>query len=173
MRPKLLAGVIAFAAALCLNACEQAQADLPAKAPAEVRAANDYAPRDSSDPRTAPIPQFKGKPIWSANRRYTAEENAAYHFERNGEAFGADTVEAYVEKAHAFVSRPPAGVQTLKRPNGDTLFYDEKANVFAVSNREGAPRTMFKPDNGPAYWARQKEIEQARASGRGREEGGA
>ena len=33
----------------------------------------------------------------------------------------------------------------------------------AVATREGAPRTMFKPDDGPDYWQKQKDIE-ARAA---------
>jgi pyocin large subunit-like protein len=62
-----------------------------------------------------------------------------------------------VKKAHAFVEHPPAGTQTLTRSNGDMLFYDPKANVFAVANKTGAPRTMFKPDDGAAYWQKQKD----------------
>jgi pyocin large subunit-like protein len=49
------------------------------------------------------------------------------------------------------VGHPPKGALTLTRKNGDTLFYDPKANVFAVANKDGAPRTMFKPDEGMAY----------------------
>jgi pyocin large subunit-like protein len=48
-------------------------------------------------------------------------------------------------------------VETLARPNGDTLFYDPRANVFAVADRDGLPKTMFKPDNGGAYWQEQKD----------------
>ena len=35
--------------------------------------------------------------------------------------------------------------------------YDAKANVFAVVTKDGAPRTMFKPRDGAAYWDQQKE----------------
>ena len=63
----------------------------------------------------------------------------------------------HVAKAHAFVDTPPHGVETLTRDNGDKLLYDAKANVFAVVSREGAPRTMFKPRDGAAYWAEQKQ----------------
>ena len=48
------------------------------------------------------------------------------------------------------------GPSALTRPNGDTLLYDPKGNVFAVATKAGAPRTMFKPDDGPAYWEEQK-----------------
>jgi pyocin large subunit-like protein len=109
------------------------------------------------DPRTAPVPLFHGKPMWAANRRHTAEENARYQFARDGADFGARDFQDYVAKAHAFVDTPPHGVQELTRDNGDKLLYDAKANVFAVVSREGAPRTMFKPRDGAAYWAEQKE----------------
>ncbi|MBR7618019.1 hypothetical protein JKL49_01345 [Phenylobacterium sp. 20VBR1] len=116
----------------------------------------------SADRRDEAVPEVDGKPMWSSSRKGTAQENAAKSFERNGEAFGADNLDAFVKKAHAFVDHPPAGTQTLKRSNGDTLFYDPKSNVFAVANKEGAPRTMFKPDEGQAYWDEQKAREAKR-----------
>ena len=116
----------------------------------------------SADRRDEAVPQVDGKPMWSSSRKGTAQENAAKSFERNGEDFGAGDLDAFVKKAHAFVDHPPAGTQTLKRSNGDTLFYDAKGNVFAVANREGAPRTMFKPAEGQAYWDEQKAREAKR-----------
>ncbi len=68
-----------------------------------------------------------------------------------------------MKKANAFVDSPPRGTLTLERSNGDILFYDPKANVFAVANKEGAPRTMFKPEEGAAYWEQQKTREATRA----------
>ena len=105
-----------------------------------------------------------GKPYWAANRTRSAEENAQRSFERNGATFGAKSTDDYVAKVHAFVSDPPKGAQTLKRANGDLLIYDPKGNVFAVVSRDGAPRTMFKPDEGASYWDEQKDRENKRAS---------
>ncbi len=76
-----------------------------------------------------------GKPMWAPSRRNSAEDGAQRAFERNGEAFGADNVDQFVRKAHAFVGHPPKGTETLVRRNGDTLFYDPKANVFAWPTR--------------------------------------
>jgi len=101
-----------------------------------------------------------GKPMWAASKRFSAEEGAQRQFERDGEAFEAKTVDQFVKKAHAFVGHPPKGTLTLTRKNGDILFYDPKGNIFAVSNKEGAPRTMFKPDAGMAYWEQQKDREE-------------
>jgi len=98
-----------------------------------------------------------GKPVWAPSRRSSAQDGAQRAFERNGEAFGAHSLDQYVDKAHAFVGHPPKGTLTLTRKNGDTLFYDPKGNVFAVASKDGAPRTMFKPDDGMAYWEKQKD----------------
>ena len=130
--------------------------------PASQRASRDGG-EDREDPRDGPQPQHDdGAPLWAANRSLSAEEAARKQFERNGETFGADTVAEYVDQAHAFVANPPAGVQRATRSrNGDKLFYDAKSNTFLVATKDGAPRTMFKPDDGAEYWARQK----AQASG--------
>lgn len=122
------------------------------------------AARQAADPRDAPVRLIAGRPMWAANRTRSAEENAQRGFERFGEAFGARDVDDYVRKTHAFVAKPPAGVQTLKRSNGDTLIYDPAGNVFAVVTRAGAPRTMFKPDDGADYWRRQKEGQSRRTA---------
>jgi pyocin large subunit-like protein len=116
----------------------------------------DSASTSRPDPRDAPVRKVAGKPMWAANRTRTAEENAQRGFERYGAEFAAADVDDYVRKTHAFVGHPPTGAQTLQRANGDTLIYDPKDNVFAVVTKAGAPRTMFKPDDGPAYWATQK-----------------
>ena len=109
-----------------------------------------------------------GKPVWAPSKAKSAEEGAEKAFERNGEAFGAKTMDQYVQKAHAFVGHPPKGTLTLTRKNGDTLFYDPKGNVFAVANKEGAPRTMFKPDDGEAYWEKQKSQAERQSARRSR-----
>lgn len=166
----------AGAALLLLSGCERASAvaDRPQPAGAEDQAPRQLASvgrpqaggRETVDHRDDPVPQVDGKPMWSASRRYSAEENAQRAFDRNGEAFGARDIEDFVRKAHAFVEDPPKGTLTLARANGDVLFYDPKANVFAVANKAGAPRTMFKPDEGMAYWEEQKTREARRQTAR-------
>jgi hypothetical protein len=101
-------------------------------------------------------------PLWSYNRQYKAVENAQYHYEKHGPEFGAKSYEDWLDKVHGFIHNPPKGTQTLARNNGDTLFYHAASNTFAVMTKKGAPRTMFKPDNGAAYWQKQKEIEAGR-----------
>ncbi|MBA4012899.1 MAG: hypothetical protein C0481_13610 [Phenylobacterium sp.] len=118
-----------------------------------------------------PVRELDGRPIWSASRRGSAEENAQRAFDRNGEAFGARDLDDFVRKAYAFIESPPAGVQRLTRANGDVLLYDPKNNVFAVATKDGAPRTMFKPDEGAAYWDEQKARQAQQASRRGDDNG--
>lgn len=146
-------------ALVLVAACERpsAVAKKEESAPSREYVSRDETPRPSErSERREEVRQIDGKPIWSTSRRGTAEENAQRAYDRNGEAFGAKDLDDFVRKAHDFVENPPAGVQRLTRANGDTLLYDPKANIFAVVNRDGAPRTMFKPDEGAAYWEQQK-----------------
>ena len=174
-----VAALLTSAALLALAACDGGPASTPARDhsasnDAKVVSASYPAQRavgasgyrnDPNDPRNKPIPLVAGKPMWAANRQHTAEENAQYHFERDGADFGAKSVDDYVAKAHAFIAKPPKDVLTLTRSNGDKLIYDPSGNVFAVANRDGAPRTMFKPRDGQAYWDQQKDREAQRAEG--------
>ena len=112
----------------------------------------------------APESQFEAgetapeaKPPVTANRRETADAKVQRLFERNGAAFGARSADDYLTKVRAFTEATPKGTETVKRPNGDTLYYQAATNTFAVVDRNGVPRTMFKPDDGPTYWAQQKE----------------
>ena len=124
------------------------------------------------DHRKDEVKLVEGKPMRSASRKFSAEENAERAFERNGETFATRSIDQFIKRAHAFVDHPPAGTQTLTRANGDTLFYDPKSNVFAVADKAGAPRTMFKPDDGAAYWQKQKDRESRRQASRSGKRGG-
>lgn len=162
---------LGVSAASLLAGCDNGPSAVAGKQAAGTQMATAAPPADRAgapavDHREDPVKLVDGKPIWSASRRYSAEENARRAFERNGEVFEARTLEQFVKKAHAFVEHPPAGTETFTRANGDTLFYDPKGNVFAVASKEGAPRTMFKPDDGQVYWAQQKEREARRQTAR-------
>ncbi len=106
---------------------------------------------------------FHGEPMWSENRSHTAKENAEYQFQRSGPDLGAKTLDDFLTKAHSFGDHPPAGTLHIERSNGDKLLYDPAANLFAVVTRDGAPRTIFKPRDGMAYWTAQKTRELTRS----------
>ncbi len=150
-----------------------AQAQSTAQSPAQGsdssgRYARANYPRDRADDET-PAPAFRdGKPAWASSRRYSPTDSEQRQFQRNGAAFSAKSADDYVARVHAFVDSPPAGVQKAIRANGDTLYYDAKSNVFAVVDKQGAPRTMFKPREGMAYWTEQK---QSLADSGGRRQG--
>ena len=102
-------------------------------------------------------PVVAEKTALTANRRETVDAKIIRLYETNGADFGARSPEDFLAKVRAFTDHPPAGVDTAKRPNGDTLYYQASTNTFAVVARDGTPRTMFKPNDGPTYWAGQKE----------------
>jgi pyocin large subunit-like protein len=174
-----------MAAAVGLAGCDNGPSAVHAKsgssaaaesASGEDGARSGYAARQAGeagiDHRKDPVKLVEGKPLWSPSRRFSAEENAQRAFERNGAAFGARDEAQFIRKAHDFVDHPPSGTLTLSRANGDTLYYDPKGNVFAVAGKDGAPRTMFKPDDGMAYWEKQKDRESKRQTARRARAGG-
>ncbi|HXV00938.1 MAG TPA: hypothetical protein VG166_10610 [Caulobacteraceae bacterium] len=165
MRVVLISGP-AIAVALALAGC----GDHPsAVAPQGGQSASSGAAYGSSsqasydDRRDTAVPQINGKPMWAANRKHSAAENAQYQFTKNGQDFGAHSESDYVTKVHAFVDSPPTGAETIARGNGDKLIYAPASNTFAVVSRDGAPRTMFKPRAGASYWSEQKQREADRA----------
>jgi len=174
----LLVGALSITAVLA--GCERPAAVRADAGPAS-RGETDYAAAPSSDPvpraetadgrrfadrAEAPAPLLDGRPLWTSSRRGSAEENARRAFARNGDSFGASSLEAYVRKARTFIDAPPAGAQRLTRRNGDVLLYHPASNTFAVASREGAPRAFFHPDEGAAYWEAQKARETQRRTAR-------
>jgi len=173
----LLAGAVVGLSACDGGAASTAARDHSASTSAETTVATtagdraaptdeDRADAASGDPRTQPVAMVDGTPMWAANRQHTAEENAAYQFHRDGADFGASDETAYVRLAHDFTGSPPKDVLTLTRPNGDKLLYDPKRNIFAVVTKDGAPRAMFKPQSGKAYWDQQVARQNDDQSGR-------
>ncbi|WP_313101939.1 S-type pyocin family protein [Brevundimonas sp.] len=152
MRIQVTAGVVA---ALVLAACDSGGSAVQTRerAAAEPVALISAAAPESETVAAAP----EAKPPVTANRRETADAKVQRLYERNGAAFGAKSADDYLQKVRTFIEATPRGTETVKRPNGDTLYYQASTNTFAVVDRNGVPRTMFKPDDGPSYWAQQKE----------------
>ena len=53
----------------------------------------------------------------------------------------------------------------VRQINGKAIWSSSKKgsdNIFAVATKDGVPRAMFKPDQGPAYWDVQKARETRR-----------
>jgi RHS repeat-associated protein len=95
-------------------------------------------------------------PIWSSTQNKTAVQNAFDHWVKHRAEFPEFTnAKQYVEGAHKFIKNPPPGTLTKTRSNGEKLFYNPATNTFAVQAANGAPKTMFKPQDGINYWNRQ------------------
>lgn len=107
-------------------------------------------------PVEAVIAPEKAAKVLTSNRRESAGDKAVRLFERNGRDFNADSPEDYLDKAERFSRNPPRDAEKIDRPNGDVLLYQASTNTFAVVDRRGVVRTMFKPYNGAAYWQDQK-----------------
>ncbi|WP_374513437.1 S-type pyocin family protein [Brevundimonas sp.] len=141
----------ASVALLALAACDDGASAVETRE----RTASD-APAAALVSTAAPAEVAEPPPAMTANRRETVDEKIVRLFERNGADFEARSAADYLDKVRAFTSRPPAGTERVERANGDVLLYQASTNTFAVVSRDGAPRTMFKPDDGAAYWAEQK-----------------
>ncbi|MHB8528306.1 MAG: hypothetical protein ACYC8V_02195 [Caulobacteraceae bacterium] len=169
MRPQMWIGV--SVAALCLCACGGKPSAVAGGGQTDAGASQAASAGVSTGgvgvQQAQAIPLVDGKPMWAANRRHSAEENAQYQFAKNGGDFGARSESDYVVKVHAFVERPPRDAQFLDRSNGDRLIYAPRLNTFAVVSKDGAPRTMFKPRAGAAYWTQQKDRESKSSAGGG------
>jgi pyocin large subunit-like protein len=144
----------AAAVLLALAGCDDGASavetrERPAAGPDRAVVALTSAPADA-------VAAAEGPPAMTANRRETVDEKVIRLFERNGADFAARSPADYLEKVRAFTTRPPQGTERVERANGDVLLYQASTNTFAVVARDGAPRTMFKPDEGAAYWAEQK-----------------
>ncbi|CAI2408423.1 hemagglutinin repeat-containing protein [Serratia plymuthica] len=94
--------------------------------------------------------------IWTATKKADPVANAYGHWDKHKKEFPEyQNAKQYVDAAHNFMTIPPMGTLTKTRPNGDTLYYNPTTNTFASKDKNGVPRTMFKPDKGLEYWNKQ------------------
>lgn len=149
--------ILGATALLGLGACGDggSAVETRERTPGEAKAVLTAAAGSPAEAADAPPPE-KAKPVLTANRRESVDEKVVRLFQRNGAAFGARTAGDYLAKIEAFTSSPPPGTERVERANGDILLYQASSNTFAGVSRDGVPKTMFKPDDGAAYWAEQK-----------------
>lgn len=146
---RVFSGAIAVAVLASLAACDNGGKAVTAQVQtARAETARTYSPTASKS--------TVSRLSWAASKTRSSDEAAQAQFEKNGQALGATSVDDYVAEARAFIAHPPKGAQMATRPNGDVLLYDPVSNRFAVATADGAPRTLFKPREGAAYWAEQK-----------------
>lgn len=87
------------------------------------------------------------KPIWTSTKKKSSVQNAYKHWGDHHKDFpGLLNSKQYVEATRHFTRNPPLGTLTKIRPNGDVIFYHPASNTFAITNKLGVPRTMYKPN---------------------------
>lgn len=75
------------------------------------------------------------------------------HFEKHGALLNHSSKESYLSGANAVINSTTA-LQRIQE-DGDTAYYEESTNSFAVVSTDGYIRTYFKPNDGINYFNRQ------------------
>lgn len=88
-----------------------------------------------------------------AGYTFRTQEQFDQHYQKHGSEFGSITQAAYLALANEVISDPDS--LRKQEADGDSLFYDEDDNEFAVLSSDGYIRTLFRPDDGIEYWNRQ------------------
>lgn len=168
VRTLLILLVVAFGYLLRDGGIESTNANRTDRGPAAPAAAEREASPSSRHPLSSAVETLReaqqlkassradNAPLWTSTRTLTAKQNAEAHWQKHRREFPEyRSAEEYIEGAHQFLRGPPKGTQFKERENGDRLLYHPASNTFAVQARSGAPRTMFRPNNGQRYWSRQ------------------
>ena len=81
------------------------------------------------------------------------------HHRKHGPEFGGRiSVDEYLRKAQALRDAPAGGsVLEFKRDDGVITRFDRKGGEFLAFNRDLTIRTFFRPNDGEAYFRRQRE----------------
>lgn len=90
--------------------------------------------------------------------RTFADGQLEKHFAKHAAEWGAGNITQarYLRRAQDLLSRQVGGdILGATRSGGDILRYNVRTNEFAVGTAEGAIRTLFRPQEGMAYWLRQ------------------
>lgn len=78
------------------------------------------------------------------------------HFTKHGAEFGQITEQEYLRLAQTLRDERAGGdVLDISRPDGTVSRYDRTSGAFIAFNADGTIRTLFKPNNGEAYFRRQ------------------
>ena len=97
------------------------------------------------------------KNVWSSTKKLTPQENVIIHWNKHKDEFPKlKTSNEYINMVHTFIDNPPKGTMVKVRGNGDKLFYHQESNVFIAINKDGVPKTMFKPVDKKEYFDAQK-----------------
>jgi hypothetical protein len=111
--------------------------------------------RIQAESESALYPNIRHPEIGFATRQKLLD-----HFEKHGREFGRVTLREYLLMAQDLRDRPKgAGVLEFVRRDGVATRFDRKSGAFLALNRDRTIRTFFKPNDGEAYFQRQRSRE--------------
>jgi hypothetical protein len=88
---------------------------------------------------------------------FASHEKLVQHYRKHGNEFGAISMADYLRFAQHLRDRP-AGATVLEfiRRDGVASRFDRESGAFIAFNTDKTIRTLFKPNDGEAYFHRQK-----------------
>ena len=88
---------------------------------------------------------------------FRTRERLAEHFRKHGREFRAQSAEEYLRLAQTLRDRPRGpDVLEFVRNDAVTCKFDRASGAFVAYNSDGTLRTFFRPNDGEAYFERQK-----------------
>jgi hypothetical protein len=78
------------------------------------------------------------------------------HYLKHADEYGAIGIDAYLARARSLLSTDVGnGIRGFTRANGDTVRFNVRTGEFAAGAPDGTIRTLFRPDDGLAYYLKQ------------------
>jgi hypothetical protein len=92
--------------------------------------------------------------IWTNGKVGNRFKNVLGHWRDHGSDFPElNDAKEYVKHAYNFVKNAP--MSKVRQKNGDIFYYDPASNTFAITDKDGIMKTMFKPKRGIDYYNEQ------------------
>ncbi|MDH6365272.1 pyocin large subunit-like protein [Enterococcus sp. PF1-24] len=84
------------------------------------------------------------------------DDKLAQHFAKHKDEFTEiSTEEEYLQMANQLLLSQDDEILTKPQDDGDTVYFDQRTNEFAVLSDDGVIRTYFIPEGGINYFNRQ------------------
>lgn len=78
------------------------------------------------------------------------------HYLKHADEYGAIGIDAYLARARSLLSTDVGnGIRGFTRTNGDVVRFNVRTGEFAAGAADGTIRTLFRPDDGLAYYLKQ------------------
>jgi hypothetical protein len=116
-------------------------------------------PAPSAPAQTAPkatAPPATGPPPSTSKVGFTSRRSLEDHFDKHGAEFGKITIDEYLAAAKALRDAPLSkDVLELVRADGVITRFDKRTGNFIAFHDDKTIRTLFRPNDGEAYFRRQ------------------